>query len=134
MAITPSHIKKLHLLLNRAGINTPEDKAMLALQYSQGRTDRTSLLNDREYIALLNHLDKTYGDVDPGTVMRRKIISRAHEMSWEMEDGSADLDRIDNWCSKYGYLHKPLNSYTAKELPRLLTQFEKVYFDFLNKV
>jgi len=45
-----------------------------------------------------------------------------------------DMRRVNNWCLKYGYLHKLLDEYTYEELPKLVTQFEEVYKDMLRKV
>ena len=44
------------------------------------------------------------------------------------------MDKVDNWCIRYGYLGMPLDLYEEHELPRLVTQFEKAYKDYLKKV
>ena len=35
--------------------------------------------------------------------------------------------------SQYGYLHKPLNDYTAKEMPKLFAQFKALKEDVVAK-
>jgi hypothetical protein len=69
--------------------------------------------------------------------MRKKIIALAHQMGWsKIHPGSgnkiADMQRIDEWCNKYGYLHKRLNQYTIEELPKLVTQYQNLYNSFLK--
>lgn len=67
---------------------------------------------------------------DPADVQRKKIISMARSIGWtkaSQRDESkqvADMQRIYGWVLKYGYLHKGMNEYTAKELPKLVTQFQ----------
>lgn len=136
MAIPVTYIRRMHMLLNKAGLNTAGDKKSLALEYSQGKTDKTSDLSLEQYKRLIRDLDTVYGRMDAAAKMRRKIISRAHEMSWyKKQPGKPeiDMDRIDRWCSTYGYLHKPLNDYDVYELPKLVSQFDMVYYDFLGK-
>jgi hypothetical protein len=141
MRISYNHIKQLHVLLTKAELNNPEDKKSLALQYSKNRTDRTSELTYQEYLNLIKDLQVSFVNEASGRIsdkMRKKIISRAREMRWEIQDDNgrvmADMQRINNWAVKYGYLHKNLNDYTENELPQLVSQFDNVYFDYLRKV
>ncbi|HUM50468.1 MAG TPA: hypothetical protein PK431_01590 [Chitinophagales bacterium] len=137
MAIPVSRVQKLHLLLNRLNINTKEDKQQFAWQYSDGETESTSALTLKQYNQLIADLQKRVNTSDAANTMRRKIISRAHEMSWTIDvDGKkkADMKRINGWCVSYGYLHKALNDYTLLELPKLVTQFDNMYLDFLKRV
>lgn len=130
-------IKTLHLLLNRLNMNTADDKEQFAWQYSDGRTTKTSELTIKEYSLLLLDLQKLTNKQDAANAMRRKIISKAHEMSWttlKNDIVKADIKRIDDWCKRYGYLHKGFNEYTAQELPRLVSQFDNVYRDFLKRI
>jgi hypothetical protein len=137
MAIPVKEVKTLHLLLNRLNMMSVEDKEAFAWQYSNGRTYRTSELTLTEYKQLIKDLQALFSKQDTSNTMRRKMISHAHEMSWTVGvDGKikADMKRLNNWCVKFGYLHKPLNEYTMQELPTLLTQFDRVYSDYLKKV
>lgn len=104
--------------------------------YSDGRTTRISQLSITEATALIKMLTGT-GQQDketPANKMRGKILSMGHEMFWKLPSGKIDMPRINAFCIKSGYLHKKLNDYTESELPTLVTQFEKVYSDYLNKV
>lgn len=64
-----------------------------------------------------------------GNNMRRKIFSLCHELGWTKSDKGkqvVDQKRLNAFLEKRGYLHKPLNFYTPKELPTLVTQFENM--------
>jgi hypothetical protein len=94
-------------------------------------------MTNQEAKELVHYLENINTADDPADRMRKKIISLAREMGWELRTTAgkaADMDRIKNWVMKYGYLKKPLNDYTINELPRLVTQFEHVYRDFLNRL
>jgi hypothetical protein len=45
-----------------------------------------------------------------------------------------NYDHFNLWMLKYGYLHKSLSAYTYDELPKLITQLEKVEKDYLEKI
>ncbi|MBA9078961.1 hypothetical protein [Rufibacter quisquiliarum] len=64
--------------------------------------------------------------------MRKKIISMAHKMRWQIDGTKVDIARIDAWCRKYGAPAKGFNDYTYNELPKLVTQFGKVYKSYLE--
>lgn len=65
--------------------------------------------------------------------MRKKIISLARTIGWQVENPEdpwkpkPDMQRINNWCQKYGMYKKRLNDHSKKELIDILTQFEKMY-------
>ncbi|MAX23412.1 MAG: hypothetical protein CMJ19_02815 [Phycisphaeraceae bacterium] len=71
----------------------------------------------KEYRKALNWED------DPTEKMRLKIISMARTIGWEAAQ-RADMDRINNWCEKYGQYKKPLNDHTYNELTNLVSQFQ----------
>lgn len=121
---------QLHTLLTR--LDLQEEKADLVYQHTQGRTTRSSEMLYNECASLIGYLNNMvsrkqrsrFDYNDPANRMRRKILSICHEMGWETDSGKIDWPRLNAWLLKYGYLHKGLNDYTAKELPRLVTQFE----------
>lgn len=74
-----------------------------------------------------------------GEQQRRKIIAIAHNMGWYLPPsgglrGAVDMNRINQWCIKFGFGHKKLNDYTAAELPKLVSIFESVYKQFLKGI
>lgn len=45
-----------------------------------------------------------------------------------------DMDHVNAWCIKHGYLKKKLDNYTYSELPKLVSQFEEVYRGYLRSI
>lgn len=131
-------IKQIHILLAewgklRGSAVEKCEKAAIVAEFSAGRAESTTCLTDQEADVLIKDLQSRCPKpvADAGDVMRKKIIHFAHEMNWEHADGKADMAHIDNWAKQYGYLHKPLKDYTALELPRLVSQFEKAHKSYL---
>lgn len=136
MTITNDQNKILHTLLSAT--RQMHLKAELVGGFTGGRTTSSRELHQYEAMELIKHLqaqaNKTHEPlVMVANKMRRKIIAMAREIKWEIKK-KANMARINNWCKQYGYLHKPLNDYTYKELPQLITQFEKgPYLSFHKK-
>lgn len=131
---TLQQYKKIHALM------TPwhkQNKKEIILGITNDRTDSTKELTQPEVDALIKHLQSQEKKPDPCDVMRKKIISIAWQMNWTYQkDGKtkADIIRINKWCEQSSYLKKKLNDYKYKELPKLLSQFQIVYKDYLNRV
>lgn len=117
-----------------------EYKRQLVHEYTNGRETSTTKLRTAEAAMMITALERMAPPPpridDAANRMRRKIISMAHEMAWVMESNpqKADMQRINNWCKKSGYLHKGLNDYTEQELPALVSQFQKVYESYLRDI
>lgn len=119
MNITTKQNSVLHGFLNSHGLM--EQKESLVFAFTNGRSRSSKDLTFNEAGDLIAHLK----NIDSGHKMRRKIIKLAHEMGWKLAGSSQiDMAAIDAWCVKYGFGKKRLNDYTAKELPKLVTQFE----------
>ena len=106
-----------------------DHKADLVQEASEGRTSSSAELSSEECQRLINHLQTMVNDQNrntPENRMRRKVISIVHELRWKTPDGKIDYKRLDAWMLKYSYLHKKLNSYSAAELPALVTQFDNM--------
>lgn len=132
--ITLTQLKTIHTLFSKAGLKDKDDKKSIIRTYTKERSESSKDLTFKEAAALIGHL-KTFDVKDPkADKMRKKILSLAHEMGYKLESGAIDMNRVNAWTSKYGYLHKPLNSYTYEELPVLVSQFETVYKQFINKL
>lgn len=123
-----NQIKALHAILRKQGLISI--KTELVASASGGRTESSKELTAVEMKALLESLSLETSD----NKMRRKIIKLAHDKGWQVFDQRkaklvADMQRINNWCVKYGQFHKPLNEHDTKELVSLVSQFEKMVED-----
>lgn len=132
----PAVNRHLHAELNRTGLL--EQKANLISGITNGRTESSREMTNLEANELIRWL-KTQPNakpVDPRCEkMRRKIISLAWQMNWTTKTNGqvkADIKRLNAWCEKSSYLHKPLNDYQYAELPKLVSQFEAVYESYLQ--
>ncbi|NNV54546.1 hypothetical protein [Limnovirga soli] len=130
--ITPQHLKQLNTLVSKRGISK-DDKAVMVQGFSDGRCSSSKELLQAEALEMIKHLQTLQPNAAAAAKMRNKVIYYAHEMNWRI-DGKIDMPRLDNWCVKYSYLHKKLDYYEYKELPRLITQIEFVYKDYLNNL
>jgi hypothetical protein len=128
----PKNFKKLMALLTKS--NLQGRRHAIVWDYSNGRTESSRELSDPETNRIIRDLERGFKELDRCDTMRKKIISQAHEMGWELAGHRADMARINAWCLKFGYLHKSLNQYSYAELPALLTQFDSVYKSFLAAI
>lgn len=128
-----------HLAKKRGFKYEKGEKAELILSYTQGRTDTTTGLYAAEARQLIIDLNKLLDKPQNagGEQMRRHIIAMAHEMGWEKDDRKINMDLVNEWCAKFGYLnktHHTLNQYQYAELPALVSQFKKVYQSYLKSI
>ena len=132
--ITPGQIKIIRTIISERKMDHIKDD--LILSASEGRTSSTKQLYYVEADALIKSFNAgSKKQEDKSYKMRGKILSMAHEMQW-YKPGTRNLnyDRINEWCEKFGYLHKRLDRYTYSELPKLVSQFEAVHKDYLKKI
>jgi hypothetical protein len=104
-----------------------------AYRHSTRRTESTKELYDDEMMAVIEELEEAFKCFDMCDVMRKKIISKAHQMNWEIE-GKADMQRINDWCVEHGPYKKLLMRHDVKELGILVSVFDKVYKHYMNKI
>ena len=127
--------KRYRALLDKLGIVDKEQKQDLVLSVSEGRVKSSADLTFEEMNMLCTHLQGLVYEMDDrADKMRKKILSICHEMNWKLASGKVDMQHLSDWLLKYGYLHKELNEYTEKELPKLVTQMEGVLEDYLKKL
>lgn len=118
-------------LLGKFGLR--DEKESIVNAFTGGRTTSTKVMSDKEAVALIAHLQSLDTDVASAEKMRNKILYYGHEMNWRLPGTERiDMQRVNNWCIKFGYLKKPLDAHTQKELPQLLSQFEQVYKSYLK--
>lgn len=133
IAITKPQLIKAKTLMSKLNLIGYSHK--LAYEFSKGRTESVSEMHSHEAWLLIQHLDEDGGKQTTAKVkMQRKILSMAHEQNWKNFDGKINMERVNAWCQKYGYLHKPFNKFTEAELPALVTQFESMYAKHLRAV
>src|SRR5690554_190035 len=96
-------------------------------------------LTPHEYKILVNGLVQVKGNIwsekeQRKDRQRKKIIANLRKLGYTLDDGRSDMRRIEEWVIKYGYLHKPMNSYDENELPMLVTQVDKMLEKFIQKL
>ncbi len=154
--IDNKRIQRIHAILAKIGLaNDKEYKRGMVQEYSDGRETSTTGLFADEADRMIEDLNTTVTrqltpDQIKGDQKRKLILHWAHEMMWELpttppsapllKTGGesarprVDMERVNAWCVKSGYLHKPLMEYTTAELSKLVWQFEQVHSDFLKSV
>ncbi len=139
MKPTSAQLARLHILYKQLGIDTDAKKAML-MEYTEGRTDSSAGLRQKEADALILSLAADAAAADPCDKMRKKIISRAHRLGWVLNPAAyegkqkVDMNRLNAWCVKYGHLHKELSDYGYNDLVKLNSQMDMAYASYLKSV
>jgi hypothetical protein len=124
--MTPNQIKLGRYLITQNGL----DKDEAVHHFTGGRTTHLSEMTKVEFMKMVGALK---GE-SPRERMTRKVLSMAHEMGWELHDGRVDMTRVNAWCRKYTKQKKDLDKVSEKDLPALVTVFEKVYVSFLKGI
>lgn len=132
--ITPAQLRKINTMVSKGSINK-ETKEAMVLGFSRGRCSSSKDLYFSEASQFIKHLAAGDPNRQAADKMRGKILYYAHEMGWhKFKSGRhiADVKRVDEWCLKYGYIKRKLDSYSYQELPRLVSQFEAVYKNYIS--
>lgn len=137
MNASNNQFKAIYTLLKIAGLADFKDEIITG--YSNGRTASVRGLESTEAADVIQHLQNLVNGSEnkisaiAESKMKNKILAMAHEMGWEKSDGKIDMQRVNNWCSKWSSKKKKLDEYSLKELPKLVSQFEGgPYFHFRN--
>lgn len=134
MGATQAQIKMLQYQRRQHGMDEETYRAMLH-EASNGRTTSTKELTQEEAFRLIDKLVRQTSNDVACDRMRKKIIGMARELGWLTTEGKADMERVNNWCCRYGFGKKKLNFYSEKELPKLVSQFEYgPYKSHLSKI
>lgn len=138
--LNPAKTKQIKVMLNQ--LKLMAYSADYALEVSNMRTWHVSELNEAEANLMINALKakiKAASTVenDKSQKQRRRIISMCHEMGLKTSTGTIDMTKVNALVAKYGHKnkagHKVLNDYTVEELPKLVTQFERMKEYHLHK-
>lgn len=131
--INPKQVRAIYALLGDNHLR--DEKENLVKAFTGGRSKHVTDMYYREAYALIDHLKSLNPQHRKTDRMRNKILSMAHEMGWRIKGTvKVDMEHVNNWCTKSGYLHKHLDAYTPEELPKLVSQFEEVYKSYLKSV
>lgn len=134
--MTPNQNKTIHALFHSTGL-LPHKKNIIG-GISFGRTESSKELSIEEANMLITYLQNEANNSRTGEAanrMRRKIISMAHQLHWYLPGTQKiNMQRINNWCTQYGYLHKKLNDHNAAELTKLVSQFKEVFKSVLSNI
>lgn len=131
MKIDNNQIKRIHFLLRAC--NLQAQKQNLVAGFSKGRCESTKELSFEEASQLIHYLQAEANKDDGANRMRRKILAVCHNLKWENPDGSVNMQTLNQWCLNYSYLRKELKEYTHAELPKLVSQVQKIYSQTLKK-
>ena len=115
-----------------------QDVDALILGYSNMRTAHVSELNIAEGIEVIKHLKSLDPDEAATDKMRKKIYGIGygyHGLSKNATKGEKleSRKRTEAWVLQYGGKKKKLDSYTVKELATLVSVYEKVNVELLQK-
>lgn len=131
--VTKQQLILINTLISKLNINK-DTKETMVLGFTLGRSISTKDLTQSEASDLIKHLKSLDPTEASAEKMRRAIIAMAHEMKWQLANGKADMQRINQWCIRYGGKNKDLNAYHFKELHNLVTAFKQMYLKFLGKL
>jgi len=115
------------------------ERSELVREFTDGSKSSLKELSSWEYNEFIRWMNSLLGSEParqnlqhtPENRMRRKIIALFVNMGYK-NAGKSDVERINEWCIKYGQFHKGLNEHTLEELTQLTTQVEKVYATFID--
>jgi hypothetical protein len=147
--VNRGQLAKIHILLAQMNLDKDKEyKADLVQQYTQNRETSTAKLTWKEAQDMIADLTRAAGPNPPTSsggktltaddlkadAKRKRILHYAHLMGHELRDGKVDMEWVNGWCQKYGYLHKELNAYLLPELSKLVWQMEETYKHFLKSI
>lgn len=134
--ITRAQLVCINTIISKQKV-TKDVKEMMVAGFTAGRSVSTKDLYYQEAAMMISHLKAKDPNKDAAEKMRRKILYFAHEMGWvKLKNGKlvADIQRVDEWCLKFGHVKRKLDNYTYQELPKLVSQFQAVYKHYIQSL
>ena len=124
-------IRTIYAIIRNKGMNKEE----MVSSFTEERTTHLSEMTFDEANEMIVRLKESQYHEYKADKMRKKILYYCHMMRWYIPDtNKLDFNRINQFCVDKGHKHKPLNDYTVKELPMLVSQWESVYEYYLSKI
>lgn len=123
--ITPGQLKKLHTLLNQAGLM--KHKAELVYSYSGGRTTSSRELTSAEVKALIGYLESNDERQKTIRCIWRLAFDCGIIYGSDSLDMSINAGKLDMFCKTRGTVKKALSAQSPAELKRTHRQFESIY-------
>lgn len=130
MGITAKQIGYGWSLLRNAGFDEEEDKEAFVLELTHERTTSLRQLTQAEFNKMVKALDN--GHVNKKKKMVNTVLSLAHEMCWELENGRVDMDKINGFCQNKTRFKKPLDDLKYNQLQEVVSIFRKMHEAFLK--
>lgn len=134
--ISGAQLKCIKTMVSKLNV---QDEDAMVLGFSSARTAHVSELSVTEAAAMIKHLKGLDPDEASAEKMRRKLIAMAYKYygitgNATKEQKKEVMNRLNGWCQQYGKGGKRLDGYTVKELPVVVSQFERVLKQHLNKI
>lgn len=132
--LTRAQLICINTIISKQNI-AKEIKEMMVHGFTAGRSTSSKDLYYEEAVLMIKHLKSNDPNREAAEKMRRKVLYFAHEMGWvKLKNGKliADIQRVDDWCMKFGHVKRKLDNYPYEELPKLVSQFEAVYKHYIQ--
>ncbi len=118
-------LRILHAILAKKGLM--DEKKSIILQHTKERTDSAAKMTESELTSLIDFFSISKPSTkESANNMRRKIIAICASTMQMVTEGKPDMRKIYDFVQENGYLSKELNQYSYDELPKLVSQFEKI--------
>lgn len=119
-------------------IGMPSERDEIVFQFTSGRTTSLKDLSPQEYKELVHWMSQLYESKhvkykEIEDRQRKKVIALFCQMGYTKGD-KPDMERINTWCATYGPIKRYLNYHSGANLTKLVTQAEKVYNSFIERL
>ncbi len=135
MKRTKKQNSRLHKLLTELNLNKEAEKSLLVLQFTDGKTGKSSEMTSKECSALIktlenelqklknqNRAERQFNDTNQS--LRRNVFKLMYDIGFivNSETSAQKLDVINKWIAKRLNLDKTLNELSTEELNKLIKQ------------
>ena len=125
-----NNYSRFFMLYNKgrdAGVVPYSTHRELLADATHGRTSSVKELTPDELARIERGIQELLYPVgDKANRMRRKVIGILAARGAVNRQGKPEMQHVQAWVIKYGYMHKELNAYTVLELPKLVSQAEGI--------